>query len=75
MARSEGLARLMRKEMTHEEYQRVLVARNRRWLPRVETHISSPGKTMIVVGAAHLAGKQSLIAMLKSKGYEVSRIQ
>ncbi|OOZ16119.1 hypothetical protein BOW35_00905 [Solemya velum gill symbiont] len=70
-----GLARLMRKEMTHEEYQRVLIARNRRWLPRVEKHIASPGKTMIVVGAAHLVGEQSLVAMLKSKGYAVSRIQ
>jgi uncharacterized protein YbaP (TraB family) len=70
-----GLARLMRKEMTNEEYQRVLVARNRRWLPRVEKHIVSSGKTMIVVGAAHLVGDQSLVAMLKSRGYEVNRIQ
>ncbi|KHF26570.1 hypothetical protein JV46_17770 [Solemya velum gill symbiont] len=30
---------------------------------------------MIVVGAAHLVGEQSLVAMLKSKGYAVSRIQ
>ena len=70
-----AIAKLMREELSAEEYRRVLVERNSRWLPRVEQHLSQPKQTMVVVGAAHLVGKRSLIAMLRSKGYQVTRVQ
>jgi uncharacterized protein len=53
-------------------YQSLLVDRNRRWLPRVESCLST-GSCFIVVGAAHMVGGDGLIAMLKAKGYKITQ--
>jgi uncharacterized protein YbaP (TraB family) len=37
--------------------------------------MASPGSVLIAVGAGHLAGDGSVIAMLKRDGYEVRRLQ
>ncbi|MDE2042577.1 MAG: TraB/GumN family protein, partial [Alphaproteobacteria bacterium] len=34
-----------------------------------------PGVTFMAVGAGHLAGRDSVIAMLRAKGVRVTRIQ
>jgi uncharacterized protein YbaP (TraB family) len=49
-------------------YQRLLVERNRNWLPKIEALFARPGHAFIVVGAAHLVGPDGLLAMLKAKG-------
>jgi hypothetical protein len=54
-------------------YQRVLVARNRNWLPTIETYFGRTGHTFVVVGAAHLVGPDGLLAMLRAKGYTVTQ--
>jgi uncharacterized protein YbaP (TraB family) len=56
-----------------ELYEKVLVERNRRWLADIEKLIEEGSGAMVVVGAAHLVGKDSVVAMLKAKGYSVEQ--
>ncbi len=56
-----------------ELYEKVLVERNRRWLADIEKLIEEGSGAMVVVGAAHLVGKDSVVAMLKAKGYRVEQ--
>jgi uncharacterized protein YbaP (TraB family) len=55
-------------------YDRLLVARNRNWLPQVEKLFSRQGSAFVVVGAAHLVGPDGLLALLKAKGYQIEQL-
>jgi uncharacterized protein YbaP (TraB family) len=55
-------------------YDRLLVARNRTWLPKIEALFSRPRPAFVVVGAAHLVGPDGLLAMLKAKGYQLVQL-
>jgi uncharacterized protein len=55
-------------------YQRLLVERNRNWMPKIEAFFSRPGRTFVVVGAAHLVGPDGLLQMLRTKGYVVEQL-
>ena len=55
-------------------YQRLLVERNRNWIPKIEALFARRGRALVVVGAAHLVGPDGLIAMLKAKGYTVEQL-
>jgi uncharacterized protein YbaP (TraB family) len=55
-------------------YDRLLVARNRAWMPKIEALFSSPRHAFVVVGAAHLVGPDGLVAMLRAKGYQVVQL-
>jgi len=55
-------------------YDRLLVARNRAWLPKIEALFSRPRPAFVVVGAAHLVGPDGLLSMLKAKGYQLVQL-
>jgi uncharacterized protein YbaP (TraB family) len=55
-------------------YQRLLVDRNRNWVPQLEALFARKGHAFVVVGAAHLVGPDGLLAMLKAKGYTVEQM-
>jgi uncharacterized protein YbaP (TraB family) len=55
-------------------YQRLLVDRNRNWLPKIEALFARRGRALVVVGAAHLVGPDGVVAMLKAKGYTVEQL-
>jgi len=55
-------------------YQRLLVERNRNWMPKIEALFSRPKHALVVVGAAHLVGPDGLLAALKAKGYTVEQL-
>ncbi len=55
-------------------YDRLLVARNRVWLPKIEALFSRPRHAFVVVGAAHLVGPDGIVSMLKAKGYQVVQL-
>jgi uncharacterized protein YbaP (TraB family) len=55
-------------------YQRLLVERNRNWMPRLEALLTRPKPAFVVVGAAHLVGPDGLVALLKAKGYRVEQM-
>ncbi|MGF1677993.1 MAG: TraB/GumN family protein [Candidatus Methylacidiphilales bacterium] len=48
---------------------RILIERNKKWLEKIVTHLESEKRVMVVVGAAHLIGKGSLIDLLAQRGY------
>lgn len=51
--------------------QRMLTDRHVKWLPQIEKMMADGRNHLIIVGAAHLAGKDSVIAMLRAKGVKV----
>jgi uncharacterized protein YbaP (TraB family) len=56
-----------------ELYQRLLLERNQNWLPLVERCLSDNAGCFVVVGAAHLVGKDGLPVLLQKKGYQVTQ--
>ena len=55
-------------------YQRLLVERNKNWMPKIEALFARRGYALVVVGAAHLVGPDGLIAMLRARGYTVEQL-
>ncbi len=55
--------------------ERLIYARNRNWLPRLETLLAENSEALVVVGAGHLIGEGSVIDLLEKAGYEVTRVQ
>jgi uncharacterized protein YbaP (TraB family) len=58
---------------SRELYQLLLVDRNRNWVAPVEACLLQKTSCFVVVGAAHLVGPHSLVALLKEKGYRVEQ--
>jgi len=56
-----------------EIHEKIIVERNRRWLPEIEKFLQQESGTMVAVGAAHLVGRNGIIEMLKTKGYSVEQ--
>lgn len=54
-----------------QAYARLLSERNRAWMPKLEKILGSENTQLIIVGAAHSAGPDGLLALLKAKGYDV----
>lgn len=55
-------------------YKRLIADRNRDWIPHLEALIGSGKRTLVIVGVGHLVGKDSVINLLKSKGYKVKKM-
>lgn len=55
-------------------YENLLVRRNRNWLPRLEKMLADDSVEFVVVGAAHLVGKQGLLSLLEKRGYRVEQL-
>lgn len=55
-------------------YQRLLVTRNKTWAKQVAALMKQPGTVFIAVGAAHLAGPDSLQAQLQVLGISAARL-
>ncbi len=72
---ADGLASLLLAGMREypDLYEKVLVERNRRWVGEIEKLIGQESGAMVVIGAAHVVGKDSVIEMLKVKGYRVEQ--
>jgi len=49
-------------------YDSVLVARNRKWVPKIEALLNDDKNYLVIVGTAHLVGQSSVIALLKKDG-------
>ena len=72
-----ALARLENDLMRKEEprlYQRLLVERNEAWARQVAAMLQQPGTVFVAVGAAHLAGPDSLQEQLEKQGENVDRL-
>ncbi len=49
-------------------YESFVVARNRKWIARIEALLDDDKNHLVIVGSAHLVGKDSVIALLKKDG-------
>jgi hypothetical protein len=56
-----------------ELYDRLLAERNRNWVEPVERCLKERTSCFVVVGAAHLVGPDSLVSLLRKKGYTVEQ--
>ena len=52
---------------------RLLLQRNKDWVKQIETMVGGPDNVFIVVGAGHLVGPDSVIDLLREKGYKVKQ--
>ena len=57
-----------------EVYQRVIVERNRAWLPKIRAYLKENENYLVIVGAGHLAGREGLVETLKAQGYTVDQL-
>lgn len=55
-------------------YKKLLVQRNQNWIPQIELFLQEEKNVLIIVGAAHLAGQDGLLALLREKGHQVERV-
>lgn len=53
----------------------LLTRRNAAWADWVVARIAQPGQVFVAVGAAHMAGQGSLIALLQARGLTVKRVE
>jgi uncharacterized protein len=69
------LERLMRKESANnpELFRMLTTDRNRRWLPKIVDMLREDQDYLVIVGALHLVGNDGLVALLKSRGFEVEQ--
>ena len=70
------IARLEDEQLRQREprlYQRLLVQRNEVWAKQIAAMLQQPGTVFIAVGAAHLAGPDSVQAQLRKLGIEAIR--
>lgn len=54
--------------------ERLLEARNRTWMPKIERYFQSSSPHFIVVGAAHFGGPEGLLTLLKKRGYRLEQL-
>ena len=73
----EGIARTFDDEtqMSPELREALMKRRNARWAEWVERRLDRPGTVFVAVGAGHLAGRESVQAMLRAKGLKAKRVQ
>jgi len=71
------LERLGREYLMHEspaDYRRLVVDRNKKWMPLLQKIIQSPETEFVLVGVLHLVGPDGLVSQLKRKGYRVEQL-
>ena len=59
------------RESSEELYQALLVRRNTNWADQIQTMLEGSGAAFIAVGAAHLAGDDSVQEILERRGVDV----
>lgn len=55
-------------------YDMLFYRRNRDMTARIEQFLQSRDTVFVVVGAAHLVGKEGIIELLKKKGYKTEQM-
>jgi uncharacterized protein YbaP (TraB family) len=54
-------------------FKRMVVDRNRAWMPKITELLDGDRDAMVVVGSMHLVGDEGLIALLRQQGYTVAQ--
>ena len=53
---------------------RLLAARNRNWIPKIEGYLRGGQTCFVVVGAAHMGGPNGVLALLRGRGYKIEQL-
>jgi hypothetical protein len=53
----------------------LMTDRNKNWIPHIEKMFGDKDKEFVLVGAGHLVGGKSVIALLKARGYRVEKFK
>jgi uncharacterized protein YbaP (TraB family) len=61
-------------EESAEVYERLIVARNRAWIPPIEAMVADGRTHFVAVGSLHLVGPDGVVAMLRARGYRVEML-
>ncbi len=56
-------------------YETLVTKRNSAWVPALEEMLAGERRHLVVVGALHLVGPDSVIEQLRSRGHNVERLQ
>lgn len=60
---------------SEKTYDAFITNRNRNWVPKIKALLDEPGTKLVAVGAAHIVGDNSVVAMLKAEGIDVVRVE
>jgi len=52
----------------------LMTDRNKNWIPHIEKMFNDDDKEFVLVGVGHLVGEESVLTLLKAKGYQVAKI-
>jgi uncharacterized protein len=53
---------------------RLITARNRRWIPKIEKYLKNGQTVFVVAGAGHFGGREGVVALLRGQGYTVQQL-
>jgi uncharacterized protein YbaP (TraB family) len=53
--------------------ERLVVERNRNWIPKIERYIRDRRTYFVVAGAAHMGGPNGVLALLRARGYQIEQ--
>jgi len=56
-------------------YEKIVTKRNSAWVPALERMLADGRRRLVVVGALHLVGPDSVIDQLRERGHDVERLQ
>jgi uncharacterized protein YbaP (TraB family) len=72
---AENLYQLMNRSFKDHPaiHDRLLIQRNKNWVSQIEAMIKENKIVLVIVGAGHLVGPDSVVDMLKEKGYNVTQ--
>lgn len=73
MAHVDQLINEEMRETSPELYDRVIVQRNRNWIPGILAALGGSQDVFVAVGAGHMPGEQGVLALLEAEGVEVTR--
>jgi uncharacterized protein YbaP (TraB family) len=54
-------------------YEKLVIKRNKKMAALIENYLKSNDTCFVVLGAAHLIGKEGIVQLLKDKGYQVEQ--
>jgi uncharacterized protein YbaP (TraB family) len=52
-------------------YERFIIQRNRKWTPQIENLMKQDVNALVIVGAGHLVGAESIVELLKKRGHQI----
>jgi len=61
-------------EFSEEVYKDLIVNRNKNWIPIIENLLSEGKTPLIIVGAGHLVGTESVIDLLKAEDFKIKQL-